>query len=858
VPENARERALTRESRHGYNSWADRLVSADVMSTAAAIITAVVTVIAPSRTLKITLAIVTVGFVLLALAGRYLPVLLPAAGPKRHREWELGRLAREIENGPPGQEKPLRDFGDSRHLVDDVAARLAENERLCVVRLLGEEILEVPPGIADDAIPQEVRCQVIVGAISWQLEKAAGLNDGKGVAQDLRNAATYSHLASESLDMLRQRVTETLREWRLAGPREILRFVPLAEVRKEDLDSEAGRWLLGLFKGLDCTYGIFIDPDDAGLPLRSHEGDISYLDAQRFVSWTLRPWLPEAKFKEVFDTLCDVVGDRHISLDLLRVRCAVIVAAAELDEEREPLRRLTSPDLATSTPAGRRRAAALEVRWLVGRKAARIADVSGDVTEAFDRLAVTGRVTPEMFSELMRDLGLSDSGIEELRTWLSGEEFSQAGIIAAADGSISLGKPIYDAAIVEWLKHDQPAAYQDAQIAAERCFRKCLVLNRASVPDPGYADLVAPGYGGLHLYEIPSWWKSVHSWRGHVAEITSPEGRKDAGVGIVCLFLETWWWWGDQLRLGYIDEVIGLAKDILRERPEWIDALEDFDHGYEPSVLKRPDAGDRWVRVTRALDFIADELGLRQGDVPADPVLARIYICWCFFSGDVAQYHALDPGAADRWYGHAAQACGDDPHNKAMRAFASYQQADTWIPSDTDRSMQVIKETRLAETAVELRDLSLRTDIARMYGDIRWKSGDIGGAFDAYGRALLLAYVYQVSQESDTLPPSKYTSAFYGEVRTRFARRISEARGAQHDSDADAAIERIRALFGPYWEHAGAPAASRDDDPLAVLPPLPDGAVLETFESDYAKTARLMRTEKLADEIATAVDQPLR
>jgi hypothetical protein len=856
VAENLHERAPARALEPTLSSWADRLIRLDFIGAATTIIAIALTVVTPSLPVKLILGVVALCFFLLVVVTRFLPTVAPWADRKRHREFELGRLARQIEKGPPGREVELRDFMDSRYVLKDLATRLETNERLCVVQLIGEDDLEVPPGVAEGAIPQYTRCQVIVGAIGWQLERAAGFKDGKSVASDLREAATFSLTQDDPMQVLRDRVTKTLLDGRLAGPQELLKFVPLAEARKEALDSEAGRWLLGLFRDLGCTYGVFMDPDDLD-PAPVPGQYISHLGAQRFVKWTLSTFLSETEFKDVFDALCEAAGGRRIDLDLLRVRCAVIVAAAEFDEERVPLLRLLSPDQRTPSPAASKRAAALEVRWLVGRKAASIAGVASDLAGAFDRLAVTGPVTPEMFGELMRDLGLSKEGIEELRTWLDSEELHLAGITEDAQGGIRLGKTIRDADLVSWLKSDQPAAYQDAQIASERCFRVCLVLDRTNVPGLGYADLVAEGYGGLHLYEIPDWWKNVHIWRGHVAEITSPEDRKDAGIAIVCLFLETWWWWGDQLRLRYIDDVLLLAKDILGERPEWIGALEDFDNNYEPSVLERENAADRWTHVASALDFIAGQLSLRQGEVPADPVLIRIYICWCFFNGDVAQYHTRDAAAADQWFLHAAQACGDDEDNKAMRAFAYYQQADAWIPSDTARSLEVIEDTDVQERAEELEDLSLRAYIARMYGDIRWTTDDFHGAFDAYGRALLLTYVYQVDQESDKMPPSEYTCALYSEMRTRFEKRIREARGGQHESEADAAIDRIRALFGPYWEHVGPPAAPAGDDPLAVLPPMPDETVLKTFESDYAETARLMLNDKLEDEIAKHVNEPL-
>ena len=259
------------------------------------------------------------------------------------------------------------------------------------------------------------------------------------------------------------------------------------------------------------------------------------------------------------------------------------------------------------------------------------------------------------------------------------------------------------------------------------------------------------GYGGLHLYETPEWWANFYAWGGHAAAIAAPGQREDAGTAIVCLFLETWWWWGDQVKLGDVDKLLEVARKILRDHPDWIAALDEFDQNYTPDFDGRAAAGDKWRRVASALSFISGRLNLRQGEIPDDPVLVRIYICWCFFSGDVAQYTG-DLAAADGWLREAVRAGGDRQDDAAMRA----------------------------------------------------------------------------------------------------------ARTSQHEGDADAAITRITALFKPYWADAQPPEPPPGNDPLAgIVPPLPDDEVLNTLDSGYAATARLMLNDKLADEIATPVDEPL-
>jgi hypothetical protein len=856
VPESVYEARFARSRRRGLSAWGSWLARSENI----VLICTVLTVVLTALTLH---SFLVTGGIAIAGGGWAVAVFVVSArDPDRRREKTLSKLADQIEEGPPGvpppgkDGEPLPQVKVSKQLVDALEKRLEENEELCVIRLRGKDILEAPPGIAENAIPEAIECQRIVGAISWKLEKAPGLSKyERDVAADLRGVVSSSLRESDPMARLRQEVVHTLRVYELTGE-----LVPLVDARPEVLDRPVTKWLLKLFEELGCRYGFFTESDiEPPPPDRQHA---NRLEARRYVSGTLSRWLSEQEFEEIFASLCAAAGDRQVvDLRLLRIRCAVIAAAVEIGEgeEAEPMERLRHPvPLSSSSPEDRARdAAALEVRWLIDRKAARIARVR-DLTGVCDRLTVIDKVTPMMFGELLQDLGLGPEGTRELYDWLRGDELRLAGIVESTEDAISLSRIIRDG-IMTWLRDDQQSAeYQKAQVAAERYYRVCLVLNRAHVPAPGYADWVAPGYAGLHLFEIADWWANVYAWSGHVAEIDSPEHRKDAGVAITCLFLETWWWWGDQVRLEFIDKVLDVARTILRDQPEWFSALQEFDQNYEPDLNLRAAAGDQWGHVAKALGYLADNLGLRQGEIPAsDPVLARIYVCWCFFSGDVAQQTG-NLEAADAWFRDAAEGCGDDADNAAMRAFARYQQADVWIPSDTERSMRLITENRLADAAVELDGLSLRAYVARMYADIRWKSGDIRGAFDAYGRALLLTYVYQVDQEVEKMPPSAYSYALYTEMRARLIRRLAEARSTGNVSEADGAIERITKLFGPYWELKRAAAASGEDPLAGVVPPLPDETVLGARESSYVRDALLMLNDKLKEQIAEPVDQLLR
>lgn len=728
----------------------------------------------------------------------------------------------------------------AKQLLDDLEEFIEENERLSVVRLDSRHILEAPPGIPEGAIPDSLVCLKIVGLIGWELEDAPGLSEKeKEVAEELREVVPWCLQQSDPLAKLREYAVS------LVQAREGLtdRLVLLANARPEALERPAGKWLLDLFDGLGCHFGVLTQE---GQPPGKVGPIITWPDGQRYVSDTLSPWLSEQEVDGFFPSLRVVVGVRPgLDLGLLKIRCAVLAVADELGKQAEAIERL--PAAGSPVPKDLVKAAMLEVGWLVDCKAARIG--------VLDRLAVIREVTPEMFAVLLRDLDLDAEGARELYDWLRGDELRLAGIIVSTEDAISLGDTVRGATL-KWLGEDeQSAAYQKARIAAERCYRECLILDPAHVPGSGYDDWTKQGYSGLALFENIDWRLNVRAWCSLAADIDSPEDRSDARVAITCLFLEAWWWWGDQLRLPFAGEVLDLAREILRDQPGWINALDEFNDNYEPEFGQRAEAEDKWRHVAHALGFLADSLELRRGNVPPDHIRARIYICWCFFNGDAAQ-HTGDLEAADGWFRLAAEACGEDEDGAAMRTFASYQRADVWIPSDTDRSLRLITDTGLADAAVDLDDQSLRAYIARMYGDIRWKSGNVDGAFDAYGRALMLAYVYQVDQESEKMPPSEYTYRLYSEIRARFLARRDDAREEGLESAADAAIERITKLFGPYWA-LKRPATTSDEDPLAgIVPPLPDPADLD-LGSGYVRDASLMLKDKLREQVAEPVDQPL-
>jgi hypothetical protein len=788
------------------------------------------------------------------------------------RSRDAKRTKRELKRRFPGITIRLWNPANFKSMIDYLVQGLREEHQLCVIRLREPDICAPPDG-TDGPIAEYQECTRIVESISAKLENAPELGDAEK-EEVLANLRTDLQVASKEKDSglgrFMDRVVDDLRSLDH-------RLVPLVEIRPAALKSRAGDWMLELFQKLEedlgWTYGAFIE--DSG----KFDDDNNWQDAKRYIAKTLKGLLSEEEYGEIRTSLLVAVDlGRSAHMGALKIRCAVI-AVAERDGDPEPKQRLCNLSSSPSAaPEDCMEEAVLEARWLIDRKASRLAR-GGGVIRAFDRLAVTGATTAAMLRVALWDLGL-DQGAEELYEWLRCEEFERGEVIEKTDDAIWLSTrstvengPTMNGTATAWLKEQQQAeAYQSAQVAAERSYRECLVLDRTHVPAPGYAK-TAPGYSGFHLFENPAWWRHVDAWSKHVTAIVSPESRRDAGVAVTCLFLEAWWWSGDTVRGQFVDDALNVAQTILQDQPEWIAALHEFDQNYEPNFNLRvtaPDARDKWQRVGHALDFLADKLDLRQGHVPTGDddrarCRARIYVCWCSFNGDVAKYTG-SPEVADGWFRDAAEACGQDPDNAVIAAYSRYEQADAWIPSAPARSLRLIEEYQLQKAAERLGreaddqtddgggDGELRAHLARMYGDIRWETGDIGGAFDAYGRALLLAYVYQVDQETSEMAPSLLTSALYEEMQTRFLQRLDEAQGTGGVVAADAAIERIRNLFGPYWELKRTALAK--GRLAGVVPPLPVPADLDSRESGYAKDA-LEILKKLKDRIDEPVDRLL-
>jgi len=781
---------------------------------------------------------------------------LPSQTTARRREKLLWSLAKAIKEGRTITPIPRPNIVESNNFLRDLKSELRELS-----------VYPIQPEVETDAYAYKsmtpnaeyVGCRVFVGKLADELELAGEVGDTATTAASLRDSIRDSYRSSiwgdpgEAMADLSRDVVRALRRLGKRAPDRELAV--LIEAGTETLASTMGQWLQGLLKELlkEVHYPYLVVIADK----RSQGGDqrSRTYDAWNTATDLLGQWLPG---RDIDRFLKPVLKVTDSNLSLIEICCGVIGSAAEsgeLDQLEAAMNRLLRDHQRASLNP--QLAAARAVRWAIDREASRLANAT--VTGAFDRLAVMGWLSEETFAGLMQGLELSESGLEELYTWLREQEYLPIswGKDPRPEIDSAKVKSSLDGAIVkaarDWLKKDEPSSYQDAEAAAERCFRMLVDLNR----DPEGT----PGYAGLDLYEDAGWQQNVYDWLGHAAQL-SPGRLADTKIACICLFLEASWWWGDQIRLPMVGDLVKLYGEINWGRTDWLDHLAKFDRNYIPQLLDRENNVDRWQCVSAALASIAADLGLQPDHVPDDPMLKRIYVCWCFFRGDVAQYTGA-PADADGWFRLAGEACDDDPDFTGVLAFAHYQRADVWSTADPGRCAGYLQEFGLAAEINDLEDRSLRAYLARMYGDMRWKAGDCAGAFDAYARAALHGYVYQVNQETSAMSLNQYGYALYAEIRTRLERRLTQAREIGLATAAGAAIERTRQLFRPYFDRVhetGREGAPPDAGLLAdVIPPLPyepGSEKAKQFNAVYQENAELM-LEQMKEVLNEPVDQAL-
>jgi hypothetical protein len=481
----------------------------------------------------------------------------------------------------------------------------------------------------------------------------------------------------------------------------------------------------------------------------------------------------------------------------------------------------------------------------------------------FALLAIAGTVTPELIEHVEDDTGQKPTApqAQEVYRRLASRRFISAAGPGVAKG-VCLAPAISDEA---WrsLRETDPVLFRKIHSYAESYHRAIVDLDY-EVPDKDKTV-----FSAWMRFEDPAWIRGVERWLDHAAWLDREqfEAMKPA---LVKIYLDAFWWWDDYLR-SYATRHLApaLHKVAARQGDEmWVNAIRKFSDNYLSSwdeAVLRSDPG-KWRSVEDSITTLLDMFGLRPGIVPRDPALRRIYILLYNFLGKASWYAGeIDPKHAeesDTWLAAAALACaaqeGEDEAENPNGWIASWsllRRADIWSALDPQRAYGYLDG--LDRQALADGDGDLRVNIAMLIGDLRWRGGNIVSALEAYSRALLISYAYNVRQELRRQAPNLYTKALYTSVLRRVAERTSALERTGEFEMLDTALDSMRQLFEPYWVRM----RDRPNPPSALarfgLPvPPPDAEETSTLESEYVQDLEHLaaRQDRFIDELA---DQPL-
>jgi GNAT superfamily N-acetyltransferase len=483
-------------------------------------------------------------------------------------------------------------------------------------------------------------------------------------------------------------------------------------------------------------------------------------------------------------------------------------------------------------------------------------EVLGYRLPLFALLTITHTVTPKLIAMLEGDTGVTAS---EPESWeIYGKLASRRFIFAIDDNvenGVQLSRAVSDVAR-QRLRDKDPVLFRRMHACAELYEREWVDLDFEAKDKTPFAAWTR--------FEQRTWIDGVVRWLDHAQWLDHEQFAK-MKPALVKMYLDAFWWWDDYLRsaatrrLGpALRAVADQQRDVL-----WMNALEKFsDHwvsSWEEAEL-RADPG-QWRQVLDAITALLAMFDLRRGRIPQDPALRRIYILLCnfygkalWYAGDVEASHARE---ADKWLTAAALACitrhnekEEDNPNGWIRSWALYRRADFWSALDPQRSWGHLNGLDVKAIADD--DLDLRVGIAILTGDLRWRNGDFASAFDAYSRALLISYAYNVRQESRRQAPNYYTTALYASSIRRAELRSAELGQAGESAVLDTALANMRELFKPYWDRT----RDREDSPsalprsaLPVPPPVND----EEFSLESGYVADM---EHLAQAQRERIEEP--
>lgn len=406
---------------------------------------------------------------------------------------------------------------------------------------------------------------------------------------------------------------------------------------------------------------------------------------------------------------------------------------------------------------------------------------AGDLEDAARACAVARRFDAELLRALVEPEALPVSAEEAI------ERLLQAGLVESAGRRqyrvhAFIREPLEDGLDVARRRrlHRRAASYYYQLLCAEE-------------PELGEG---ARAYDDWYRYEKPEWQAQLRDWLHHLRESAQTENeRRRARLQFLRVFLDAFWWWGCYLDFPFCGDLIADWRSARGDDAEWVEDLQLFLDSYPTGYQKQDAAG--WPDARAALIAVRDACGLdSDADDLKGPDARHTRGLVDNFLADSSHFRACATDAdREKAYSQALVY-----HEEAARLFE--RNDETWElawtlfeAAELHFDFGAPEEARATwrgavALALDEDDWELNANLHRLRADLRWREGARADAFDAHGRAVLHAYLFQC--KTDSRRPDPYTVAFYWEQVERAAKRLREVDGA---ALADA-VARLAAPFG--------------------------------------------------------------
>jgi hypothetical protein len=335
-------------------------------------------------------------------------------------------------------------------------------------------------------------------------------------------------------------------------------------------------------------------------------------------------------------------------------------------------------------------------------------------------------------------------------------------------------------------------------------------------------------YGEAFIYEDPKWQRYKREWLYHRCLASREEEKHEALLEITQIFLDAFWWWGNYIHFDFCDQLIADVNRLVEVRrapegrpPGDLDVIldgVDWPQLRELSKALRCILADYPLRSVKYKEAAWDKVrlaflevqsicgaGLKlQGLKGRDHLAALLNV---FLAHTWRYQESPDIETAKDLYEQAEDQFGDE----WSAPWVAYELADMLFENGAD-AKQVNKHWERSAKSVQSHDdvseepdEELTANLHRLRADLLWSQDKKEDAADAYGRAVMHAYLFHEIGEN---PADEYTMQFYIDIRMRAVNWLLEVNERSEPGVALPLALRMAKIWG---------GASESDERLEEL-----------------------------------------